>query len=252
MKTRKMKRLVVFLMVSWWIGTGSIQVRAQQTDQRNPAMDQNISIYAEDESLSNVIERICSYFHLDYSYNSKLVEGKQVSLNISNKPIRYVLDKLMKDYYLLFDIEDNILVLRDYVPLSKTRDYEEKMRFTPGKSRFEFENPKKKSISLNFKTASNLIIIPVNINDSDTLNFILDTGVRFPIITELPYVNRLSLNFMQPVSINGLGQGESLTAYRSENNLIKIDGLVAHSQEIHMVIDENFRYPRSWESRFMD
>ena len=241
MKARKMKRLVVFLMVSWWIGTGSIQVRAQETDQRNPAMDQNISIYAEDESLSNVIERICSYFNLDYSYNSKLVEGKQVSLNISNKPIRYVLDKLMKDYYLLFDIEDNILVLRDYVPLNKTRDYEEKMRFTPGKNRFEFENPKKKSISLKFKTASNLIIIPVNINDSDTLNFILDTGVRFPIITELPYVNRLSLNFMHPVSVNGLGKGESLTAYRSENNTIKIDGLVAHSQEIHMVIDENFQ-----------
>ncbi len=241
MKARGIKSLVVFLMAAGITCAGAHLVAAQEQRQRNPILDQNISIYAENESLSNVIERICEYFKLDYSYNSKLVEGKQVSLNISNKPIRYVLDKLMKDYYLIFDIEDNILVLRDYVPLSQSREYEEKVRFTPGKNRFEFENPKAKSVTFSFKTASNLIIIPVVINDSDTLNFILDTGVRFPIITELPYVNRLNLNFMQPVSVNGLGQGDALTAYRSGNNTMKISGLVSHNQEIHMVIDENFQ-----------
>lgn len=204
-------------------------------------LDQNISIYAEDESLANVIERICAYFNLDYSYNSRLVEGKQVSLNISNKPIRYVLDKLMKDYFLIFEIEDNILVLRDYVPLSETIDYEAKMKYTPGKNRFEFANPRDKTVTIDFKTASNLIIIPVIINDSDTLNFILDTGVRFPIITELPYVNKLNLNYMQPVPVNGLGDGKSLTAYRSGNNTMKIEGLVSYNQEIHMIIDEHFQ-----------
>ena len=70
--------------------------------------------------------------------------------------------------------------------------------------------PEKKSITINFKSASNLIIIPVTINDSDTLNFILDTGVRFPIITELPFVNKLNLNYMMPVQIKGLGEGEGI------------------------------------------
>ena len=204
-------------------------------------LDQHISIYAEDESLSDVIRRICNYFDLDYSYNSKLVEGKEVSLNISNKPMRYVLDKLMKDYFLIFEIEDNLLVVRDYVPLAESEKFEEEIRYTPGKNCFEFENPNRKSVTFSFKSASNLVIIPVIINESDTLNFILDTGVRFPIITELPYVNKLNLNFMQPIEIKGLGDGESLTAYRSGNNTIKIEGLIARNQEIQMIIDDHFQ-----------
>ncbi len=212
-----------------------------QEKQNDGILDQHISIYAENESLSDVIHRICDYFNLDYSYNSKLVEGKEISLNISNKPMKYVLDKLMKDYYLIFEIEDNLLVVRDYVPLSETETYEAKVKLKPSKNKFEFENPRKKSVVIDFKSASNLIIIPVLINESDTLNFILDTGVRFPMITELPFVNKLNLNFMQPINIKGLGEGESLTAYKSGNNTMKIEGVIARNQEIHMIIDDNFQ-----------
>ena len=205
-------------------------------------LDQNISIYAEDEDLSDIIEKICTYLNLDYSYNSNLVADKKVSLNISNKPIKFVLDKLMKDFYLLFEIEDNLLVVRDYVPLDESIDYENTTRFNYTSNRgFLFDNPRKKSITINFKSASNLIIIPVTINDSDTLNFILDTGVRFPIITELPFVNKLNLNYLMPVQINGLGEGQELTAYRSGNNTMSIEGLTARNQEVQMIIDENFQ-----------
>ncbi len=71
----------------------------QKDDQTPNILDQNISIYAENESLSNVIERICKYLNLDYSYNSKLIEGKNINLNVSNKPIKYVLEQLMKDFF---------------------------------------------------------------------------------------------------------------------------------------------------------
>ncbi len=210
-------------------------------DQTQNVLDQNISIYAENESLSNIIERICNYLNLDYSYNSKLIEGKNISLNVSNKPIKYVLDQLMKDFYLLFEIQDNILIIRDYVPMDKSLDYDKKIRNYASQTGFVFDNPKRKSITLKFKSSSNLIIIPVAINNSDTLNFILDTGVRYPIITELPFVNKLNLNFLQPISVRGLGEGEQLTAYRSGNNVINIEGMVAYDQEIHMVINENFQ-----------
>lgn len=213
---------------------------AQET--KSQALDQNISIYAEDEPLSDIIEKICKYLKIDYSYNSQIVADKKISLNISNKPIKYVLDKLMKDFYLLFEIEDNILVVRDYVPLDKSMDYEQ----TPGQyfsnnRGFLFDNQKKKSITIKFKSASNLIIIPVRINDSDTLNFILDTGVRYPLITELPFINKLNLNYLMPIQIKGLGEGEELTAYRSGNNVLSIDGLNARNQEVQMIIDENFQ-----------
>ncbi len=221
----------------------TIQNKAQELkkDQKADVLDQNISIYAENESLSNVIERICSYLHLDYSYNSSLIEGKNISLNMSNKPIKYVLSQLMKDSKLLFEIQDNLLVVRDHDQVDKSLDYDKKMRNYTDQAGFVFDNPKKKSVTFNFKSSNNLIIIPVAINNSDTLNFILDTGVRYPIITELPFVNKLNLNYLQPISVKGLGEGEQLTAYRSGSNTINLDGLVAYDQEIHMVINENFQ-----------
>ncbi len=211
-------------------------------DKKSQTMDQNISIYAEDEPLADIIEKICDYLNLDYSYNSNIVADKKISLNISNRPIKYVLNKLMKDFYLLFEIEDNILVVRDYVPLEKSIDFEENIQQYLGYNRgFLFDDPRKKTITVNFKSASNLIIIPVRINNSDTLNFILDTGVRNPIITELPFVNKLNLNYMMPVEVKGLGEGQELTAYRSGNNILNIEGLTARNQVVQMIIDENFQ-----------
>ena len=213
-----------------------------QDQKQSQNLDQNISIFAENEPLKDIIEKICGYLNIDYSYNSKLVEGKEISLNVSNKPIKEVLNQLMKDFYLIFEIQDNILVVRDYVPLSESIGYENEMaEFATSNRGFFFENQKKKSITIKFKTASNLIIIPVRINESDTLNFILDTGVRFPIITELPFINKLNLNYMMPIEVKGLGEGQTLTAYRSGNNKMQIPGLVANNQEVQMIIDENFQ-----------
>lgn len=213
---------------------------AQNT--KSAALDQNISISVEDESLSNVIEKICKYLNVDYKYNSAILADKKVSINVSNKPIKFVLDKLMKDYYLLFEIEDNILVVRDYVPLDKSMDYSESpSQYYANNRGFLFDNQRNKSITIKFKSSSNLIIIPVTINESDTLNFILDTGVRYPIITELPFINKLNLNYLMPVPVKGLGEGIELTAYRSANNTMSISGLTARNQEVQMIIDESFQ-----------
>jgi hypothetical protein len=213
---------------------------AQHPDQQ--VLDQNISIYAEDEPLHDVIEKICKYLNIDYSYNANIVADKKVSLNISNKPIKFVLDKLMKDFYLLFEIEDNILVVRDYVPLDESMALDRSTsQFYSANRGFLFNDPREKHITINFKQASNLIIIPVMINESDTLNFILDTGLRYPIITELPFVNKLNLNYLVPVPIQGLGEGDELMAYRSNNNTLKLGKLTAWNQEVQMIIDENFQ-----------
>ncbi len=239
MKTIKASVLVFLAACAIFLVTPKMQY-AQDT-KRAAALDQNISIYAENENLSDVIEKICKYLNLDYSYNSALVAGKKISLNVSNKPIKFVLDKLMKDFYLIFEIEGNLMVVREYVPLEESIDFDRSLRDFGINRGFMIENPRDKSITMKFKSASNLIILPVTINDSDTLNFILDTGVRNPIITELPFVNKLNLNYMMPVEVRGLGEGETLTAYRSGNNTIKLDGMVARNQEVQMVIDENFQ-----------
>src|SRR5210317_1697992 len=172
MKTIINKIWIAFVIVAVALILVPTENYAQET--KSQALDKNISIYAEDEPLSDVIEKICKYLDLDYSYNSTIVGDKKISLNISNKPIKYVLDKLMKDFYLLFEIEDNILVVRDFVPLESSMEYQQSVRqFNANNRGFLFNNPRKKRLTLDFKSASNLIIIPVTINDSDTLNFIL-------------------------------------------------------------------------------
>lgn len=238
-----MKTIIKLLKLSFFsILIYFLFINAAYSQDKKQALDQNISIYTEDEPLSTVIEKICKYLNLDYSYNSTLLNDKKISLNITNKPIKFILDKLMKDFYLLFEIEDNILVVRDYIPLDKSMELNTGSNtFNQDNRGFIFDNSSKKFISLKFKTSSNLIIIPVTINDSDTLNFILDTGVRYPIITELPYVNKLNLNYLMPVPVKGLGEGAELTAYRSGNNTLKIQGLTARNQEVQMIIDENFQ-----------
>jgi len=238
----KTKRTLIWQAVAVFFLLISATPNFAQEQKQSQLLDQHISIYAENEPLSNIIEKICEYLRIDYSYNASIVAGKKISLNVSNKPIKFVLDQLMKDFYLIFELEDNILMVRDYVPLEESLDYERSTRqFYAANRGFYFENPRKKSVTLKFKSASNLIILPVTINESDTLNFILDTGVRYPIITELPFVNKLNLNYMMPVEVQGLGEDKTLTAYRSGNNMIKLDGLVAYNQEVQMIIDENFQ-----------
>lgn len=239
MKT--IKTTVWLFLAAFTLLMATPKMQYAQDPKTSSALDQNISIYTENEPLSDVIEKICKYLNLDYSYNSQLVAGKNISLNISNKPIKFVLDKLMKDFYLIFEIEGNIMVVREYVPLEESIDFERSSRDFGINRGFLIENPRNKSVTLNFKSASNLIILPVTVNDSDTLNFILDTGVRFPIITELPFVNKLNLNYLTPVEVKGLGEGETLTAYRSGNNIIRMEGMIARNQEIQMIIDENFQ-----------
>lgn len=202
-------------------------------------LDQNISIFAEDEPLVDVIKKICDQFKIDFDYNSKLIRGKRINLSISNKSVQEVLEKIMADFYLIFEINDNLLVVRDYIPLSEHIDIE-KLYNTPSTG-FLFENSKKKSMVINFKQISNLIIIPVSINGSDTMNFILDTGVRDPIITELTLVEELNLNYLKSIEIRGLGSELKTQAYQSGDNTITIPGMAAEHQKINVILDENFQ-----------
>jgi hypothetical protein len=214
----------------------SIALHAQKKDN---ILDQNISIIAENEYLEDVLRKICTQFKLDFDYNSKLIKGKTVNLNISNKSLKEVLDKLMKDFYLIFEVENNLLVVRDYVPRSESIDFDK--LYTLPSVGFLFDNPKKKSMTIKFKQISNLIIIPVSINGSDTMNFILDSGIKDPIITELTLVEELNLNYMKPIELRGLGNDLTTQAYQSGDNTISLPGLSAKHQKINVIIDENFQ-----------
>jgi predicted aspartyl protease len=231
-------QLFTSVAIVMFILLGSINNEVIAQKQIN-ILDQNISIIAENEPLEDVIRKICDQFNIDFDYNSKLIKGKRVNLSISNKSVKEVLEKLMVDFYLIFEIENNLLVVRDYVPLSEHINFET-LYNTPSVG-FLFENENKKSTTIKFKQISNLIIIPVSINGSDTMNFILDTGVRDPIITELTLVEELNLNYMKSIELRGLGNEMTTQAYQSGDNTITLPGLRAEHQKINVVLDENFQ-----------
>ena len=90
-------------------------------------------------------------------------------------------------------------------------------------------------MTLRFKFINNLIIIPVSINNSDTLNFILDTGLTTSLITELGYNDSVRLNYAQKIELQGLGSGEALEAIHSFGNNIRIKGIEGENQDFYVL-----------------
>ncbi len=103
-----------------------------------------------------------------------------------------------------------------------------------------FVNPTQKSVSFPFKFINNLIILPVVINNSDTLQFILDTGVAVSIMTELSIGDSLFLNYTRQVKINGLGQGEPIDALHSSGNNFNVSSIRGTNQDLIILLQNVF------------
>lgn len=89
-----------------------------------------------------------------------------------------------------------------------------------------------------FQLHSNLIIVPVRINDSDTLQFILDTGVSNTIITDANAFRKHPLTLTRKVKLSGAGEGASLTASIAIENTLSLGGLRAAHHNI-VLLDED-------------
>ncbi len=101
-----------------------------------------------------------------------------------------------------------------------------------------FLTESKKVLRIPFEVHSNLIVVPVQVNNSDTLRFILDTGVSTTIITDPGALVPNSLRFTRKVSISGAGEGEAVEAYIAIGNTINMYGMRANHQNI-VVLEED-------------
>jgi len=61
-----------------------------------------------------------------------------------------------------------------------------------------------------FRLVNDLIIIPVKVNGSKELNFILDTGTSSPVILNSRYIRKLKLPLSRDVRFQGAGMGEEV------------------------------------------
>lgn len=95
--------------------------------------------------------------------------------------------------------------------------------------------------SVKFQHVGNLILIPVQINGSVPLNFVVDTGSPYTIITNIDAINYFNLNKGRPVKISGLGKNSHhLDAYLSHNNTIKVGDAASNSTDIVLLFEKDF------------
>ena len=112
-------------------------------------------------------------------------------------------------------------------------------RQTPDKDRYGFYISGNRTWTrIPFQLHSNLIIVPVKVNDSDTLHFILDTGVSNTIITDPGAFKKKSLVLSRKVKLNGAGEGNNLTASIAINNTLSMGGLRASHHNV-VILDED-------------
>lgn len=108
---------------------------------------------------------------------------------------------------------------------------------------FRFQDSTVASVTLPFHQVHNLIVVPGWINESDTLWFILDTGVQAHLLTQWPYTDTFSLKLSRKVTVSGLGEGHSLRAWLSWDNTIRLPGIAGPQQDL--ILLNEFELPLS-------
>ncbi|MDR9419425.1 aspartyl protease family protein [Gracilimonas sp.] len=106
------------------------------------------------------------------------------------------------------------------------------------------ENPDKR-VTVPFELINNLIVIEIRINGSEPLKFILDSGAGRNIITTL-YDETIELKNLMTVRLAGLGTGNSLEAFHSYDNEMKIgDRIIGEEIEI-LILKEDLLHLSSY------
>lgn len=101
---------------------------------------------------------------------------------------------------------------------------------------------KRQTSKVYFKLINNIIIIPVEINGV-VLSFLLDTGVSKPIIFNFLNVSdTLKIKDTETIYLRGLGEGESVKALRSKNNIFRIGDAIKLNQDLYEIFDTNLNF----------
>jgi len=102
-----------------------------------------------------------------------------------------------------------------------------------------FISTNKPSYTLPFEFINNMMVIPIEVNGKE-LSFLLDTGIENSIIFNFKFKDSIILKDTEDIILHGLGEGASLNALRSKNNLIRIGKILNLNHMIYVILDEKF------------
>ena len=109
--------------------------------------------------------------------------------------------------------------------------------FSQGKFVMNSESSKK----INFEFASNLMVIPIEINGVE-LSFVLDTGVSKPILFNLTERDSLNLKNTNTFYLHGLGGNGKIEALKSGQNKFRIGDAINTNQDLYVVFDKSIDF----------
>jgi PDZ domain-containing protein len=105
---------------------------------------------------------------------------------------------------------------------------------------FQWESDKDK-IVIPFTFVDNLIIIPIEINNSK-LNMLLDSGSEPSLIFSFPENDTIHLFNTKKIKISGLGNEEMAEGVFSENNIANVSGYKDKGFDLLVILDENLNF----------
>lgn len=95
-----------------------------------------------------------------------------------------------------------------------------------------------RKISVPFELCNNLVIVPVTMNDTIPLKFILDTGVETSILTEPLIAELLHLRYDKEINIKGPGNSYEVTAYLVNQVRLSMPGAVCTGVPIYVLAED--------------
>lgn len=111
---------------------------------------------------------------------------------------------------------------------------------TFGQIGFEWQSNKDK-ITIPFTFVDNLIIIPVEINNTK-LNMLLDSGSEPSLIFSYPDNETINLFNTKKIKISGLGNEEIAEGIFSDTNTANVSGYINKEFELLVILDENLNF----------
>jgi len=105
---------------------------------------------------------------------------------------------------------------------------------------FDFSYNEKR-VAIKFERYNNLIVIPVLINETISLKFILDTGVQYPILTEKKFADILDFNYTRRIVIESPGIADSISALVAMGVSLKLPkGIKSGTNQALLVLEKDY------------
>jgi predicted aspartyl protease len=102
-----------------------------------------------------------------------------------------------------------------------------------------FMKEEKRKVRIPFYSSNSLIILPVSINGSDPINFLVDTGVKSNILFSKTLGDAIGLNYTRRINIVGADGSDQIMAQVSPLNSMDLGPIEGRLQSL-LVLEEDF------------